>query len=131
FWDAEFKAGGVPHRIVIAGAPASFDGERLLRDAQKICETAIRFWHERKRPPFKYYLFMLNVVDDGYGGLEHRNSTALIAARRDLPRTGEARQTDGYVTLLGPVSHEYFHTCTVTRLRPADFAHCESSRASF
>ena len=29
---------------------------------------------------------MLNVVDDAYGGLEHRNSTALIAARKDLPR---------------------------------------------
>ncbi|MEJ6020850.1 M61 family metallopeptidase [Ramlibacter sp. PS4R-6] len=131
FWDAEFKAGGVPHRFVIAGAPASFDGERLLRDAQKICETAIRFWHERKRPPFKYYLFMLNAVDDGYGGLEHRNSTALICSRRDLPRTGEPRQSDGYVTLLGLVSHEYFHTWNVKRLRPAEFAHYDYTRENY
>jgi predicted metalloprotease with PDZ domain len=45
-----------------------------------------------KAPPFDSYLFMLNAVNDGYGGLEHRNSTALICGRRDLPRLGEAKQ---------------------------------------
>lgn len=123
FFSAEFRAGGVPHRLVVAGAAPSFDSQRLVTDMQKICEAQIRFWHDRKRPPFKSYLFMLNVVDDGYGGLEHRNSTALIASRRDLPRTGETRMGDGYTTLLGLISHEYFHTWNVKRLRPAEFAH--------
>ena len=131
FWDAEFKACGVPHRIVIAGAPASFDGERLLADMHRICETAIRFWHDRRKPPFKYYLFILNAVDDGYGGLEHRNSTALIASRRDLPRMGDVRPGEGYVTLLGLVSHEYFHTWNVKRLRPAEFAHYDYTRENY
>jgi predicted metalloprotease with PDZ domain len=125
FFSGEFKAGGVPHRFVVAGATESFDGQRLLADAQKICEAQIRFWHERKRPPHRNYLFILNTVDDGYGGLEHRNSTALIASRRDLPRLGEARMSEGYVTLLGLISHEYFHTWNVKRLRPAEFAHYE------
>ena len=123
FWSGEFKAGGVPHRLVVAGAAESFDSARLLADTQKVCETGIRFWHDRRRPPFKSYLFMLNVVDDGYGGLEHRNSTALIASRRDLPRSGESRPADGYTTLLGLISHEYFHTWNVKRLRPAEFTH--------
>ena len=123
FWSGDFKAAGVAHRLVVAGAAESFDGARLLADMQKICETEIRFWHDRKRPPFKNYLFLLNVVDDGYGGLEHRNSTALIAARRDLPRTGDSRHSDGYTTLLGLISHEYFHTWNVKRLRPAEFTH--------
>lgn len=122
FWSAEFKAAGVPHRFVVAGAPESFDGERLVADTQKICEAELRFWHERGKPPFKQYLFLLNVVDDNYGGLEHRNSTALIASRRDLPRLGDARQQDGYTTLLGLISHEYFHTWNVKHLRPAEFA---------
>jgi len=122
-WSAEFRAGGVPHRIVVAGTSESFDGARLAEDVQKICETQIRFWHDRKRPPHKSYLFMLNAVDDGYGGLEHRNSTALIASRRDLPRLGEARMGDGYITLLGLISHEYFHTWNVKHLRPAEFSH--------
>ncbi|MGV3494621.1 MAG: M61 family metallopeptidase [Ramlibacter sp.] len=123
FFSAEFRACGVPHRLVVAGAPPSFDSDRMVADMQKICEAQVRFWHERRRPPFKGYLFLLNVVDDGYGGLEHRNSTALICSRRDLPRLGDARLSDGYVTLLGLVSHEYFHTWNVKRLRPAEFAH--------
>ena len=125
FWSGDFTAGGVPHRFVVAGAPASFDGARLLRDAQKICEAAIRFWHGAGKPPFKHYLFMLNAVGDGYGGLEHRASTALICGRRDLPRhdspASAARVGDGYVTLLGLISHEYFHAWNVKRLRPAEF----------
>ena len=123
FWSAEFKAGGVPHRFVVAGASESFDSQRLIDDVQKICEAQIRFWHDRKRPPHKRYVFILNAVDDGYGGLEHRNSTALIASRRDLPRLGDARMSDGYITLLGLISHEYFHAWNVKQLRPAEFSH--------
>ena len=122
FWVGKFTACGVPHRFVVAGAAPSFDGQRLLADTQKICETAIRFWHGQGKAPFSSYLFMLNAVNDGYGGLEHRNSTALICGRRDLPRKSEARQSEGYTTLLGLISHEYFHTWNVKRLRPAEFA---------
>ncbi|MDB5884431.1 MAG: peptidase domain protein [Polaromonas sp.] len=121
FWSGSFTARGVPHRFVVAGAAASFDGARLLADTQKICEAEIRFWHGSKKPPHTGYLFMLSAVDDGYGGLEHRNSTALICTRRDLPRLGDAKTPDGYATLLGLISHEYFHTWNVKRLRPAEF----------
>ncbi len=128
FWSTEFRAAGVPHRLVVAGATESFDGARLAADVQRICETGIRFWHERRKAPLRSYLFMLNAVDDGYGGLEHRNSTALIASRRDLPRQGDAKTSDGYVTLLGLVSHEYFHTWNVKQLRPAEFARYDYGR---
>ena len=145
FWRGAFKACGVPHQFVVAGAPPTFDGARLLADVQKICEAEIRFWHPRAgirgnqdKPPHQSYLFMLNAVDEGYGGLEHRNSTALICNRKDLPRLGgknplrdgpgakladlkSAKQPEGYATLLGLVSHEYFHTWNVKRLRPAEF----------
>lgn len=121
FWSGRFTAGGVAHRFVVAGAAPSFDGKRLLADTQKICETAMHFWHgDKSKAPFKSYLFMLNAVGDSYGGLEHINSTALICGRRDLPRQGEARASDGYTTLLGLISHEYFHTWNVKRLRPAE-----------
>ena len=122
FWSGSFTACGVPHRFVLAGASASFDGARLLADTKKICEAHIRFWHGSKKPPYKNYLFMLNAVDDGYGGLEHRNSTALICNRKDLPRLGESKLPEGYTTLRGLISHEYFHTWNVKRLRPAEFA---------
>lgn len=131
FFSGEFRAGGVTHRLVVAGATESFDADRLLADMQKICETQIRFWHERRRAPFKSYLFLLNAVDDGYGGLEHRNSTALICSRRDLPRLGDGRLGEGYVTLLGLISHEYFHTWNVKRLRPAEFAHYDYKQENY
>ena len=131
FWVGRFTAGGIAHRFVVAGAAPSFDGKRLLADAQKICETAIRFWHGEGKAPFKTYLFMLNAVGDGYGGLEHRNSTALICGRRDLPRMGEARAGDGYNTLLGLISHEYFHTWNVKRLRPSEFTSYDYTRENY
>ena len=131
FWMGRFTAGGIPHRFVVAGAAPSFDEKRLLEDAQKICETAIRFWHGDNSAPFKSYVFMLNAVGDSYGGLEHRNSTALICGRRDLPRVGESRASDGYTTLLGLISHEYFHTWNVKRLRPAEFAQHDYARENY
>ena len=131
FWSGEFTACGVPHRFVVAGALPSFDGEKLLADTRKICEAEIRFWHLRGKPPHKQYVFMLNAVDDGYGGLEHRNSTALICARRDLPRLEDKRPNEGYTTLLGLISHEYFHTWNVKRLRPAAFAEFDYSQENY
>ena len=131
FWSGSFKACGVPHRFVVAGAAPSFDGDKLLADAQKICEAHIRFWHGSQKPPFKNYLFMLNAVDDGYGGLEHGNSTALICNRRDLPRLGDKKVSDGYTTLRGLISHEYFHTWNVKRLRPAELARYDYSRENY
>jgi len=139
FWSAEFDACGVPHRFVIAGAAASFDGERLIADTQAICEAEIRFWHGDKagkrggpKLPIDRYVFMLNAVDDGYGGLEHRHSTALICNRRDLPQRGEKKkQPEGYTTLMGLISHEYFHTWNVKRMRPAEFARYDYSQENY
>ncbi len=122
FWSGSFEVAGVPHRFVVAGALPGFDGAKLLADTQKICEAEIAFWHGNKKPPFANYVFMLNAVDDGYGGLEHRNSTALICNRKDLPRMKESKVSEGYTTLRGLISHEYFHTWNVKRLRPAEFA---------
>jgi len=137
FWSAAFTVRGVPHRFVLSGAGPGFDGARLLRDTQAICEAAIEFWHgAQDAPPFGHYLFLLNARFDGYGGLEHRHSTALICRRADLPQrsaqTAQSAQasaaspaplsaSEGYTALLGLISHEYFHTWHVKRLRPQEF----------
>ncbi len=131
FWRGRFEARGVPHEFIVAGALPDFDGERLLADTKRICETTIAFWHGRKAPPFQRYVFMLNAVDDGYGGLEHRASTALIAARRDLPQRGRKELGDAQITLLGLISHEYFHTWNVKRLKPRDFAPLDYTRENY
>ena len=144
FWSGSFVACGVPHRFVVSGAPPGFDGKRLLADTQKICEAEIRFWHGAKagsksanKAPHQNYLFMLNAVDEGYGGLEHRNSTALICKRKDLPRMkpqngpADKKALEGYTTLLGLISHEYFHTWNVKRLRPAEFSRFDYANENY
>lgn len=134
FWRGRFNARGVPHEFVVAGAWPGFDGQRLLADTQRICEAQIAFWHgrgQRARPPFERYVFMLNLAEDGHGGLEHRASTALLAARRNLPRTGMGVADDGYVDLLGLISHEYFHAWHVKRLRPKEFESFDYTRENY
>ncbi|HMN78005.1 MAG TPA: peptidase M61 [Burkholderiaceae bacterium] len=134
FWRGSFVACGVPHEFVVAGAWPGFDGERLLADTRRICEAEIAFWHganaSARDVPFDRYVFMLNAVDEGQGGLEHRASTALVAPRRKLPCIGAALD-DGYVDLLGLVSHEYFHTWNVKRMRPAEFARLDYTRENY
>jgi len=143
-WRGAFIAGGIEHQFVVAGAPASFDGTRLLADTQAICEAEISFWHGnpargkartgQQQPPHRHYLFMLCAVDNGYGGLEHRHSTALICKRADLPRLDQSKTlaaSDGYTTLLGLISHEYFHTWNVKRLRPAEFARYDYAQENY
>ncbi|MBN8511292.1 MAG: M61 family metallopeptidase, partial [Burkholderiales bacterium] len=121
FWLGRFELRGVPHTLAVSGAWSGFDGERLLADVRAICDAQMRFWHGRGKPPFDRYVFLLQALEDGYGGLEHRASTALLSARRHLPRVGMAEASDGYVGLLGLVSHEYFHAWNVKRLRPREF----------
>ncbi|HEX4234236.1 MAG TPA: PDZ domain-containing protein [Caldimonas sp.] len=142
FWRQRFEVAGVAHEFVVAGALPDFDGERLVADTRRICEAEIRFWHGEGRAPFDRYLFLLNAIEDGRGGLEHRSSTALVAARRDLPRqsafdagknAGSRADppSDGYVGVLGVIAHEYFHAWNVKRLRPRDFASLDYGRENY
>lgn len=120
---ANFKAHGVPHDVVITGRVPNLDMARLTADLKKICEAQIALFEPRsRRAPMERYVFMTLAVGDGYGGLEHRASTALICSRADLPVKGQKEMSDGYRTYLGLCSHEYFHTWNVKRIKPAAFA---------
>ncbi|MDH3761253.1 MAG: PDZ domain-containing protein [Gammaproteobacteria bacterium] len=112
----DFEACGVPHDIVLTGR-FECDGDRLCADLKKICEHHIQFFGEPA--PMDYYLFQVMVVGDGYGGLEHRSSTSLVASRAGLPKPGQDKIDDDYRDFLGLCSHEYFHTWNVKRIKPA------------
>ncbi len=120
-WRGGFELRGVLHEFVVDGAWPGFDGERLLADARRVCDAACALWQGDAPPPFARYLFLLQALDDGYGGLEHRSSCALVTARRNLPRRGERDAGDGYTGLLGLIAHEYFHAWNVKRLKPREF----------
>ena len=118
-----FQAHGVPHEMAITGKVPGLDIQRLTSDLKKICEEQIAFFEPKsKSAPMSRYVFLTLAVGEGYGGLEHRASTALICARNDLPVLGQAELTDGYRGFLGLCSHEYFHTWNVKRIKPSAFA---------
>jgi predicted metalloprotease with PDZ domain len=124
---ARFTAHGAEHELVFTGVAATLDLARITADVKNICETQIAFFEPRtKRAPFldsaDRYVFMTMVTGDGYGGLEHRASTALMTSRKDLPVLGQQGQGEGYRGFLGLVSHEYFHTWNVKRIKPQAFA---------
>lgn len=124
---ASFRAAGVQHDLAISGRH-DVDTNRLTRDLRRLCETHIAFWGEA---PVGRYVFLVNAVGTGYGGLEHRASTALITARDDLPRPGLREPDDGYRTFLGLASHEYFHTWNVKRITPQAFTPHDLDRESY
>ncbi len=128
-----FEACGAPHEMVFTGVVPNLDLERIAEDTKRICEAQIAFFEpEPQEAPFldssSRYVFMTLVTGDGYGGLEHRASTALMCGRNDLPSRGRAETGDGYENFLGLVSHEYFHTWNVKRIKPAVFAPYDLSR---
>lgn len=119
FRTVDFTADGIPHQYVLAGR-CELDAARLAADSAKICAAhRALFGHE---PKLSRYLFLTRVVAAGYGGLEHRASSALICSRNDLPRPGAAGLAREYRSFLGLVSHEYFHLWNVKRITPEPFA---------
>ncbi len=118
FTTVAFAACGIPHEIILSGRHDA-DLVRLAADLKTICEHHLQFF--TKPAPMTRYLFMVMVVGEGYGGLEHRNSTSLLCSREDLPQKGVNKVSDKYRQFLALCSHEYFHTWNVKRIKPEVF----------
>lgn len=125
FTRARFTAAGVPHDIALTGRH-DCDLGRLCADLERICAWQIALFGEPA--PVDHYAFLTMVVGEGYGGLEHRASTALLCSRADLPWQGMEGLPDGYKSFLGLCSHEYFHTWNVKRIKPAAFTPYDLTR---
>jgi len=129
---ARFDVFGTPHEIAITGNVPKLDLKRLTADLQTLCETQVIMFEPRTRKaPFERYMFLTMAMGDGYGGLEHRNSTALVTKREGLPFDGMTESTEAYRNFLGLASHEYFHSWNVKRIRPAAFVPYDLTRENF
>ncbi|QWD90909.1 M61 family metallopeptidase [Polynucleobacter sp. MWH-Braz-FAM2G] len=117
-----WESNGVPHRMAIQGCNHIIDAKRLSQDLQAICSTTINLFEPKtKQAPFSEYLFIVNAVLNGYGGLEHRNSTALLCRRDQIPQENILFEESAYREFLGLCSHEYFHAWLVKRIQPKAF----------
>lgn len=125
-----FDACGVPHHLVLVGQHKA-DEARLKRDLTAICEHHINFFGTPA--PMKRYLFMTYVLAKGFGGLEHRNSTALHCSRSDLPQKTDPQDKvkEDYQTFLDLCSHEYFHSWNIKRIKPTVFLPYSTQQESY
>lgn len=105
----DFEAGGRPHQLVSLGDPSLWELDKAASDVQKIVAEHQRMF---SGAPYDDYKF-LNMITEGRGGLEHDNCTLLMTSRWNF------RDEEKYEDWLSLVSHEFFHTWNVRRLRPA------------
>ncbi len=105
---ADFEVDGIAHQLVTINGDGLWDNDAAAQDVRRIVETQREFWGSL---PYEKYIF-LNVISETRGGLEHDNSTLLMASRWTY------RNPDRYRKWLGLVSHELFHAWNVRRLRP-------------
>ena len=105
----KFEISKVPHRLSMVGDLRFWDLEKKVGpDVERLTQEIMAHWGVI---PYESYAY-LNVVDKGRGGLEHLDSTLMISKPR-APRSRKA-----YLSWLGLVSHEFYHTWNVKRLRP-------------
>ncbi|WP_206486215.1 PDZ domain-containing protein [Thalassotalea sp. G2M2-11] len=124
----EFDVEGVTHHMVFTSRHYG-DRERLSRDISKLCQHHINLFGEA---PFKEYWFITHLLADGFGGLEHKNSTILQASRFDLPNPSKPEElSDNYKTFLSLCSHEYFHAWNVCRIKPKAFMPYQLDKESY
>ena len=114
----EFAVEGIPHFLVSSGGDDLWDFEKAALDCKKIVEAEAAMWEVI---PYQSYRFLNMIVESG-GGLEHKNSTLMMTSRFSF------RDPDRYLRWLGLVSHEFFHTWNVKRLRPIALGPFDYSR---
>jgi predicted metalloprotease with PDZ domain len=109
----KFTVAEKQHVLVNVGEAGLWDGPRSARDVERIVREYARMWGGL---PYERYVF-LNLLTDSSGGsgMEHSNSTAILTNR------SATRSPASYLRWLDLVSHEFFHTWNVKRLKPAEF----------
>ncbi len=107
--DFNFTVMGKDHVLSMAGE-GNYDAAVLISDITKIVEENTKFWGGL---PYERYVFMFSLSPSAGGGTEHINSAAMGAK----PFIFKSPET--YPGFRSLVSHEFFHTWNVKRLRPA------------
>ena len=107
----EFTFEGTRHYLVNEGETPEFDAARALKDYEAIVREQRRFWGDL---PYDKYVVLNVIAENRGGGLEHKNSTVLIAGR------ATTRSRSAYLAWLTTLTHEIFHAWNVKRLRPVE-----------
>ena len=120
-----------------AGTPAQFriaahadasqaDVDELAKLVQRVAKEQQAIFGEFPEYEPGSYTFVLDYWPGNDGdGMEHRNSTVVTSPDAAPLKTPLGRQRE-----LSPISHEFFHTWNVERLRPAGLEPFDFTRAN-
>jgi predicted metalloprotease with PDZ domain len=123
FQDYSFSQNGATYRVVVHADVNDYAPDRLLASLGKITATETALMRD---VPFSRYTFILHFAhEDGGGGMEHRNGTAITVR---APQLG-----DHLEKLEDVAAHEFFHLWNVKRIRPQslepiDYIHGNDTR---
>lgn len=117
----EFQVGGKPHWLVNQNGEKYWDIDQAAKDVEKLVAEHQRMWGN---VPYPRYVFF-NMITESGGGLEHDNSTVLMTSR------WRYRVEKDYKRWLTLVSHEFFHTWNVRRLRPRGLRKYDYERENY
>ncbi|HEB52482.1 MAG TPA: M61 family peptidase [bacterium] len=118
-----FEFDGVPHGIVLDGLGTISPPDSLVDDLKAIVAQAAAVFGSNL--PYANYLFLAMFADEGYGGIEHRDSSVLL-----MPRTS-LTTARGYRDFLALAAHELFHAWNVKRLRPRELWRYDYERENY
>ena len=102
------------HELLLIGAPPMGWPPNFLSDIERVCSATCRLMGTAP-PAGDRYQLVLQLLDQGYGGLEHDHSAVLQFSWSALAKP------KGYRQLLQLIGHEYLHQWNVRRLRPVEF----------
>ncbi|MBX3462671.1 MAG: M61 family metallopeptidase [Planctomycetes bacterium] len=109
----DWQVDGVPHGIVLDGLAGVAAPPHLCDDLTRLAVAARAVFGGPL--PYSRYLFLCLFTAEGHGGLEHADSTTLLASRTAFA------SAKGYREFLGLAAHELFHAWNGKRMRPVDF----------
>ena len=125
--DGQKRTGPPPtFRIALTHDGTEAEADAFAKDVERIVREAIPVFGELPRFETNTYTFLSVYLPWASGdGMEHRNSTSLTSS-------GALRNPQQRQGILGTVSHEFFHTWNMERLRskglePFDFEAADMS----
>lgn len=121
-WTVASGAQSVQFRLALDHQGTEAQVDTFAAGAQRIVREAAGVWGELPAYDFGQYTFLAAYLPWASGdGMEHRNSTSLTSSASLATRTAG---------LLGTVSHEFFHSWNVERLRPKSLEPFDFSEAN-
>jgi predicted metalloprotease with PDZ domain len=107
FQEYRYEQSGAEYRIVVHADAKAYDSKRLVETVKRITAAGTALMQD---VPFSRFTFIYHFAQDGGGGLEHRDGTAISVSTDTLKAN--------WLWFESVTAHEFVHAWNVKRIRP-------------